>query len=121
MLAVHYSPRTPLTLITGLPARARAHLIDVVSALAATGQRVGVLALEEDAAALTSDARVEVVGAWSRPEQSAARLFEALRALDAANLDVLITRELADPAVGLGRALADRLRRAAQRVLDSRE
>ncbi|MDQ6674558.1 MAG: L-threonylcarbamoyladenylate synthase [Chloroflexota bacterium] len=66
-----------------------------------------------------SAVRVEVVGSWSDPAASAARLFEAIRALDAANLDVLFVRELADPSVGLGQALFDRVRRAAQRIIDS--
>jgi hypothetical protein len=48
-------------------------------------------------------------------------LFEAIRALDAERLDALYVRELADPTTGLGRALADRLRRASQRVIDIRE
>jgi hypothetical protein len=48
-------------------------------------------------------------------------LFEALRSLDRSGLDVLFARELADPSLGLGRALADRLRRAAHRILDSHD
>jgi hypothetical protein len=63
--------------------------------------------------------RIEEVGAWSTPAMSAARLFDGLRALDAARLDVLFARELADASKGLGRALADRLRRAAVRVVES--
>jgi hypothetical protein len=61
----------------------------------------------------------EPVGAWSEPVASATRLFDALRRLDRRELDVLFARELADPATGLGRALADRLRRASQRVIES--
>ena len=83
-------------------------------------QRVGVLALEEDLPALASGAHLEVVGAWSDPAATAQRLFDAVRALDAANLDLIYARELADPTVGLGRALGDRLRRAARRIIDVR-
>jgi L-threonylcarbamoyladenylate synthase len=119
MLAVHYAPRTPLTLITGTCARER--LVHAVSTALAQGQRVGVLTLEEDASALPEDVRVELVGTWATPERSAARLYEALRSLDRSGMDVLFARDLADPDVGLGRALADRLRRAAHRVLDSRD
>jgi threonylcarbamoyl-AMP synthase-like protein len=61
------------------------------------------------------------VGTWTDPACSAARLFDALRALDRSGLDALFARDLADPEAGLGRALADRLRRAARRVLDSRD
>jgi L-threonylcarbamoyladenylate synthase len=120
MLPVHYSPRTALTLIVGPSEQARERLIREAATATGQGQRVGVLALEEDAPALPTAARVEIVGAWSDPETSAARLFDAVRALDAADLDVMYARELADPTLGLGRALADRLRRAARRIIDSR-
>jgi len=119
MLAVHYAPRTPLTLVTGSSARMR--LIREVDTALERGQRVGVLALSEDAAALPDGVDVEVVGEWAKPEVSAARLFEAIRRLDAKKLDVLFARELAEPGKGLGRALSDRLRRAAQQVLDTRD
>jgi L-threonylcarbamoyladenylate synthase len=119
MLDVHYAPRTPLTLVIGPHARER--LIDEVQGAVAGGQRVGVLALFEDAAALPNEARVEVVGSWTSPEGTAARLFEAVRRLDSAGLEILFARELADPRIGLGRALADRLRRAARQIVDSRD
>jgi L-threonylcarbamoyladenylate synthase len=117
MLAAHYAPRTPLTLVTGPLARER--LFEEVRAAMAHRQRVGVLALEEDAGTLPQTVRREVVGSWEAPEKSAARLYDALRALDASGADVLIARDLAEPTVGIGRALSDRLRRAARRVLDS--
>jgi hypothetical protein len=61
------------------------------------------------------------VGTWSDPSSTATHLFDAMRVLDAANLDQLIARELSEPAVGLGRALADRLRRASRRIIDARD
>jgi L-threonylcarbamoyladenylate synthase len=119
MLAAHYAPRTPLTLITGADARERlAHEVD--SALA-SGRRVGVLALTDDLDLLPKGVISANLGAWDDPAMSATRLYEALRSLDHANLDVILARELADPRVGLGRALADRLRRASHRVLDSQD
>jgi hypothetical protein len=80
-----------------------------------------VLSLEDDLQLLPGGVRVEAVGSWSDPATSARHLFDAIRALDSADLDVLLARELADPSVGLGRALADRLRRAARRVIDIRD
>jgi L-threonylcarbamoyladenylate synthase len=121
LLSVHYSPRTPLTLIRGDPLIARQRLIWEVEAGLAQNRRVGVIALEDDVTSISQSARVEVVGAFNDPTRSASRLFEAMRALDAARLDVLFARELADPATGLGRALADRLRRASRRVLDAHD
>jgi L-threonylcarbamoyladenylate synthase len=119
LLPVHYSPRTPLRLIVGPPTAARARLEVEVCAAAAADQRVGVIALDEDRGLFSAAIRVEVVGSWSDAATSAVRLFDAIRALDAANLDVLFVRELADPALGLGQALADRLRRAAQQIVEA--
>jgi L-threonylcarbamoyladenylate synthase len=120
LLSVHYSPRTPLVLIVGEPLAAHKRLRTEVEAALAAGQRVGVLLLEDDIGALPNSVVLERVGAWSDPTASAARLFEAIRSLDAANLDVLFARDLADVSFGLGRAIADRLRRAARRLVDTR-
>jgi L-threonylcarbamoyladenylate synthase len=121
LLPVHYSPRTPLVLIDGPPELARERLFAEIAGAVNNGQRVGVLVLGEDLTALPAVAQYEVVGEWSHPSASAKRLFEALRALDAENLDVLFARQLADPSAGLGRALADRLRRAARRVIETQD
>jgi len=120
LLPVHYSPRTALALVVGPAQSARDRLIHEVDVALNATQRVGVLALEDDVGSLARGARLEIVGAWSDPAATARRLFDAVRALDAANLDIIYARELADPALGLGRALADRLRRAARRIIDSR-
>jgi L-threonylcarbamoyladenylate synthase len=118
LLPVHYAPRTPLILITGLPSVAQRRLIHEIEATHASGGRVGVIALEEDVPHLPRGVSVEVVGTWSNPAETAKRLFDAIRALDSADLDVMLVRELASPA-GLGRALADRLRRASRRIIDA--
>jgi hypothetical protein len=78
---------------------------------------VGVLQLDDDSP--PDGAIAEPVGAYSDAAATAVRLFEALRSLDRAGCDVLFTRELADPDTGIGKALADRLRRAATRVIES--
>jgi L-threonylcarbamoyladenylate synthase len=119
LLEVHYAPRTPLTLIVGEPQAARPRLVSEVSSAIARGRRVGVLLLLDEADVFDPGVRREVVGRWNDPERSAARLFAALRALDAAGLDLLFARDLADPNRGLGRALADRLRRAARQIIQS--
>jgi len=120
LLSMHYSPRTPLVLIVGEPPAAQRRLRTEIEAALAAGQHVGVLLLEDDVDCLPQGVVIERLGAWSDPTTSAARLFEAIRALDAANLDVLVARDLADVSIGLGRALADRLRRAARRIVDTR-
>jgi L-threonylcarbamoyladenylate synthase len=113
----HYAPRTPLVMLLGEPARARARLQHEVELAVASGQRVGVLLLEEDRSLFDSAIDVAHLGRWDDPEASAVLLFDALRTLDRARLDVLFARQLADDRSGIGRALADRLRRAAVRVI----
>jgi len=120
LMPVHYSPRTPLVLVVGDPAAAQARLRREIELAVAAGQSVGVLLLKDDLGCFPRGVVSETIGAWSDPSVSAARLFEAIRALDAADLDVLFAREVADVSIGLGRALADRLRRAARRVVDAR-
>jgi L-threonylcarbamoyladenylate synthase len=121
LMPVHYSPRTALVLIVGEPAAARARLRSEVADAVAAGRRVGVLVLDDDVDSFPPEAVTEIVGGWSDPSASAARLFEAIRSLDAAQLDVLFARDLADVSIGLGKALADRLRRAARRIVDTRD
>ena len=117
LLPTHYAPRTPLIVIRGVPAITRQHLLNEVRAALAAGRRVGVLALEEDVPDVPAGAVIQHVGSFERAALTAARLFDALRLLDAQGLDVLYARQLADPDTGLGRALADRLQRAAQQVV----
>lgn len=96
MLASHYAPRTPL------------RLGDLDELLAAhRGQRVGVLAFQRP-----RDAAVGVVLSETGDLRQAARkLFAALRELDAARVDCILAEPAPDR--GLGRAINDRLRRAA--------
>src|SRR6185295_3181205 len=101
LLPTHYAPRTPLTLIVGVPLKARSRLLSEVRAALASGARVGVLGLAEDRHDIPPGARVEAVGAWSDPTTTATRLFDAIRILDAAGLDAIFARELADPSIGL--------------------
>ena len=56
-------------------------------------------------------AAVEVLASDGDLVRSAARLFEALHALDLAGLDLIVAQPVAEE--GLGRAVMDRLRRAA--------
>jgi L-threonylcarbamoyladenylate synthase len=53
----------------------------------------------------------QVLAADGDPVTVASRLFEALHDLDAAGVDRIVAEPM--PAVGLGRAVMDRLRRAA--------
>jgi L-threonylcarbamoyladenylate synthase len=95
MLSRHYAPRTPLS-IGDMPVE--------------ESGRVGLLSFRtpHDVSQFTS---VEVLSPTGSLVEAAANFFSALRRLDAAGLDRIIATPF--PAHGLGRALNDRLRRAA--------
>lgn len=99
MLASHYAPRKPLfldDLEVRLPRFA--------------GRRIGVLSFRRrsDLPAGVVQAVLSESGDLS---EAAQRLFAALRALDAAEVDLILAESV--PETGLGRAINDRLRRAA--------
>jgi L-threonylcarbamoyladenylate synthase len=98
MLASHYAPRKPL-------------FLDQIEARLArfAGRRIGVLSFRRrhDLPAGTAQVVLTENGDLS---EAAQRLFAALRALDAADIDVILADSA--PEIGLGRAINDRLRRA---------
>ncbi len=110
----HYAPRTPLTVVDGAPQEALLALLQLARRAAEAGQRVGVLGFDEDASELRDRAIETVLSLGSEQDLgvAAARLYDALRGLDAAGLDLLLVR-LPGP-TGLGLALRDRLTRAAE-------
>lgn len=99
MLASHYAPRTPLAIGSEIPAEPM-------------WKRAGLLAFTSP----TDSSRYEIVEILSPNGDltaAAANFFQALHRLDAAGLDGIFAQSLPDD--GLGRALNDRLRRAAHR------
>lgn len=60
---------------------------------------------------------IESLGSYERLDEVAQRLFAAMRTLDAAGVDLILAHEF--PTYGLGLAINDRLRRAAERVVES--
>lgn len=117
MMAKHYAPAARVRLFESDDPRSLI-VEEVVDALDA-GHVVG-LALASDAAEVVAE-QVQLAGAerarrlavealGSDAETVAARLFAALRALDAAGAEVIFVQEIADE--GLGWAVNDRLRRA---------
>jgi len=99
MLLRHYAPRTPLQILDSPTA-----------ALSPRDCRVGLLAFRS--APLKHDfAIVETLSATGDLREAAANLFAALRRLDAAGVDTIVAEPV--PETGLGRAIMDRLRKAA--------
>ncbi len=104
-LGAHYAPAARLDLVPpDVPARA------------AAGERLGLLAASDAGRAIAEIsggpfAAVEVLAPDGDPVAGAARLFEALHALEAAGVTRIVAQPV--PERGLGRAVMDRLRRAA--------
>lgn len=99
MLERHYSPRTPLRLWkTNEPV---------------PPGKVGLLTWRHTAADSRFDRIIDLSPTGDLVE-AAARLFESMRELDSARLDLILATTF--PEQGLGRAINDRLRRAAARV-----
>jgi L-threonylcarbamoyladenylate synthase len=125
----HYAPQAPLTVYEGDQAHVMERVAAEVRARAGAGDRVGVLAPEEDLMALAPEiagpaaaGRVltAACGARREPDSIARSLFEALRALDGGGVTVIIA--IAPGPEGLGLAVRDRLVRAAEgRVLSVRD
>lgn len=98
-LSSHYAPATPLVLSADrLPV--------------ADTRRLGLLTLEPPESA-DGFAAIEVLSEQGCLREAAVNLFAAMRRLDTLGLDCIVARPL--PEVGLGRAIMDRLRRAASR------
>jgi L-threonylcarbamoyladenylate synthase len=103
--ASHYAPRPPIVL-------AAPH----EPVQAARDERLGLLAASDASRALAQRlggpfTAVEVLAPDGDPIVSAASLFDALHRLDEAGVDRIVAQPVAE--TGLGRAVMDRLRRAA--------
>jgi L-threonylcarbamoyladenylate synthase len=106
MLAKHYAPRTPLRFIEhgGIAA-----LVAAAAGEAARGRTPGVLCLGGEAPLFAKPAVVEPLG--DDLADVAHNLYAAMRRMDARGVDVILVRDYGE--AGLGRAIRDRLRRAA--------
>ena len=98
----HYAPRASVHLVRPEEIRSR------IAMLREGGQRVAIIASEENAPA---DPDVRVPGSRNAPEAWARSLFSLFRDLDREGYDVIVVEAI--PEVGLGAAVVDRVRKAA--------
>src|SRR5712692_875122 len=111
-LLTHYAPAVPLLLFDGSIESMRAAMLAELRRRVEQGERVGVLVADEDIAAFRdSGAVVRTLGDAAAPEQVAAALFASLRALEEADVQVILSRSFDEH--GLGLAIHDRLLKAA--------
>jgi L-threonylcarbamoyladenylate synthase len=112
LLTRHYSPRARMVVVVGERDAARARLRAELERECAAGRRTGALLVDEDAElAAGLPVTVASLGSEQRLDEAAERLFAAMRALDAAGVEVIAARDLGT--AGLGLAIRDRLTRAA--------
>jgi L-threonylcarbamoyladenylate synthase len=123
LLSKHYAPRAPLTIFQGDAAAVGQALTRAARASVESGQRVGLLVAAEDASLARDMGNIDgppvvcvVLASHNDAEATAARLYAALRELDAAHVDVILTRAIVHDH-GLWPAVRDRIRRAAARVV----
>jgi L-threonylcarbamoyladenylate synthase len=116
----HYAPRAELTLYEGAVDAVRRRIAADVRSMTAAGDRVGILAPEEDLSALAPElagraasGRVETLPYGSRDdlERSGRELYASIRALDSSGVAKILAVGVG--AEGLARAIHDRLLRAA--------
>jgi len=100
-LPQHYAPTTPIVIAPDGRHEEREH-----------ASRVGALAFQSCPDA-DRFAAIEILSPSGNLREAAADLFAAMRRLDALGLDLIIAQPF--PESGLGRAINDRLRRAAHR------
>ena len=118
LLERHYSPRAPLTVYGGSDGIAR--LVRDACASLANGQRLGIMAADEDREALSMVDRhgplttIVYLGSERDLGTVASRLYAVIRELDASDVDRILVRDFPGDD-GLAAAVRDRLRRASVR------
>ena len=111
-MLTHYAPIVPLLLFDGSVASMRVAMLAEARRQQAQGQRAGVLVADEDVATFQqSGALVYSLGNAADPARIASSLFHGLRALEDAQVQVILCRQF--DGHGLGLAIRDRLLKAA--------
>lgn len=111
-MLTHYAPTIPLLLYDGSPDSMRSSMLAEARRRLAEGERVGVLVADEDVPAFQdSGAVVHSLGNAENLAQIAVSLYAGLRAMEHADVTVILCRDFADH--GLGLAVRDRLLKAA--------
>lgn len=99
MLQQHYAPRTPIEIGN----------IETLISEKTTNKKIGILSFEKDYAEIPAISKV--LSSSGNLSEAAQNLFTFLRELDNADVDIIFSELV--PEHGLGRAINDRLKRAA--------
>ena len=110
----HYAPKAPLYLVEGDEAFQRQQLVSLSDGLIMQGRKVGMLICEETKGLFPASV-VKVLGSRGEPQVAAERLFSALREMDNLAVDAIVAEGFEEK--GMGRAVINRLRKAAVQVI----
>jgi L-threonylcarbamoyladenylate synthase len=111
----HYAPGVPLVLVEGNENKTGKMLTELAREHLRRGKRVGIMSISEN---IPLNGSVELVKLGSRcaPHTLAANLYSALRHLDQAGVDIILAEGTGEEELGL--AVMNRLRRAADRIIE---
>jgi L-threonylcarbamoyladenylate synthase len=109
-LPYHYSPSTPLFLIKHIEQK-------LIDELLKNKKKAGLLAFKKPLDNLPFK-KIEILSADGNMIEAAANLFSYLHNLDAAGLDIIFAEMV--PENGLGKAIMDRLNKAARKSISKR-
>ncbi len=112
----HYATEAPLYLVEGQGERQLKQMLGLCEGFQVQGRKVGLLVTDETVPFFPR-LLVESLGSRNNPPAAAAQLFQALRRLDARGAEVIIAEGLEDR--DLGRAVMNRLRKAAVEIIKS--
>lgn len=107
----HYAPKAKLTIVTGSPDKVQKKINALVTADAAAGKKAGVIATAESRNAYHGQTVLRVMGLRNDEMTIAHNLFAILREFDETGVDVIYSEGFEED--GIGRAIMNRLRKAA--------
>lgn len=110
MKYTHYAPEAPLLLFEGEPGAVRSKIKQLAGEYRAAGKRVGILTYR-GGFDYSSEGEVVLAGRKDAPETVAAELYAALRRFNSLGVDLILAEGLEEQ--GMGRAVMNRLRKAA--------
>ncbi len=111
----HYATRAPLILLRGQGSGLKETMTEMCRRLQEEGRKVGILCSAENDS-LFPGAIVESLGSKGEIEKAAFSLYNALRSLDSRGADIIIAESFAEN--GIGKALMNRLQKAAKEVIE---
>lgn len=107
----HYAPAAPVLLFEGEPDKVRQALVQNVLAYTAQNRKVGLLICDEWQRLMPPVTALATYGSLDRFAEVASGMFEALRYFDSTSVDIIFAQGIAEQ--GIGRAVMNRLRKAA--------